>query len=198
MSRSGRARRRANGAGPSPRRASAGGGDLAGRGGERAGATRAPRRAKGTPADRSVDGTPADRSADGTTVDRSAKGRTAHRTDDRPRAPWHPIPLAEICVFVGLVLMVVGLISGLGNDRGRLLLVTGMALGSLGGLDTAAREHFNGYASHHGVLAGVPAIAAAAILYFARAPWIAVVGAAAVVFAAAFVGLHRAWRRSTE
>lgn len=118
--------------------------------------------------------------------------------EERPRAPWHPVPLAELCVFVGILLLIGGVIVGLGNDRGRLMLVTGMALGSLGGLDTAVREHWAGYASHHTVLAGVPAIAAAAILYFAKAPWIAVIATGVVVFAAALVPLRRAWRRANN
>jgi hypothetical protein len=117
--------------------------------------------------------------------------------DERPRAPWHPVPLAELCVLVGIILLVSGLIVGLGNDRGRLLLVTGMALGSLGGLDTAVREHWAGYAPHHMVLAGVPAVAAAAILYFAGAPGLAVAAAGVVVFAAALIPLRRAWRRAS-
>jgi hypothetical protein len=77
------------------------------------------------------------------------------------------------------------------------MLVAGMALGSLGGLDTAAREHFAGFRSHHTILAGLPAIASAAVLYFARAPWLAVAAAAVVVFAGALVLLRRAWRRAT-
>jgi hypothetical protein len=117
--------------------------------------------------------------------------------DDRPRAPWHPVPLAELCVLVGIILMVAGFITGMASERGRLMLVTGMALGSLGGLDTAAREHFAGYRSHHTILAGVPSIAAAAVLYFARAPWLAVIVAAVVVFAGTFVLVRRAWRRAT-
>jgi hypothetical protein len=123
---------------------------------------------------------------------RTARGRDP---DDRPKAPWHPVPLAELCVLVGIVLIVVGLITGLTGDRGRLLFAFGMALGALGGLDTAAREHFAGWASHTAVLAGVPAVALGAVLYFARAPWIAVVAAMVVVFAGAAVLLDRAWRR---
>jgi hypothetical protein len=124
---------------------------------------------------------------------RTARGKPA---EERPRAPWHPVPLAELCVLVGLVLMVAGLVAGLQGDRGRLLLVLGMALGSLGGLDTAAREHFAGWASHTAVLAGVPAVALGAVLFFASAPWIAVVAGMVVLFAAAAVVLDRAWRRS--
>jgi hypothetical protein len=123
---------------------------------------------------------------------RTARGKPA---EDRPRAPWHPVPLAELCVLLGIVMIVAGLISGVGDDRGRLLLVTGLALGSLGGLDTAAREHFSGWASHTAVLAGAPAVALSAVLVFAKAPWIAVVAAMVVVFAAAGVALDRAWRR---
>jgi hypothetical protein len=118
--------------------------------------------------------------------------------DDRPLPPWHPVPLTELCVLVGIVLLIAGVIVGLGNDRGRLMLVTGMALGSLGGLDTAVREHWAGYAPHHTVLAGVPAIAAAAILYFAQAPLIAVIAGGVVVFAAALLPLRRAWRRASN
>jgi hypothetical protein len=123
--------------------------------------------------------------------------RPAARERQRPRAPWHPVPLAELCVLVGIVLMVAAVIVGLDADRGRLMLVTGMALGSLGGLDTAAREHFAGFRAHHGTLAGVPAIAAAAIAAFARAPWIVVVIVAVLVFAGTLLLLRRAWRRAS-
>jgi hypothetical protein len=47
------------------------------------------------------------------------------------------------------------------------------------------------------VLAGVPALATAAVLFFAHAPWIAIPVAAVVVFAACAVPLQRAWRRAT-
>ena len=60
------------------------------------------------------------------------------------------------------------------------MLVLGMALGSLGGLDTALREHLAGYRSHTTVIASLPAVttAAAAVLRARRrgpcwssAPW---------------------------
>jgi hypothetical protein len=113
---------------------------------------------------------------------------------ERPRAPWHPFPLVELCVFVGIVLLVLGGVVVPG-DRGKLLLVCGMALGSLGGLDTAVREHWAGYRSHTTVLAAAPAVVVAALLYFARAPWIAVLLGAGAVGAAAFAGLRRVYRR---
>ena len=82
--------------------------------------------------------------------------RPAPLSDERPKAPWHPFPLVELCVLVGIVLIVLGLIVGFDSDRGRLALLCGSLLASLGGLDTALREHFTGYRSHSSVLAGLP------------------------------------------
>ena len=121
--------------------------------------------------------------------------RSAPLSDERPKAPWHPFPLVELCVLVGIVLIVLGLIVGFDSDRGQLALVCGVLLASLGGLDTAVREHFNGYKSHSSVLAGLPGVFAAAVLFFARAPWIAVAVGAALVFGLAFWGFRTAFRR---
>jgi hypothetical protein len=117
-------------------------------------------------------------------------------TDERPKAPWHPFPLVELAVLAGIVLLVLGVLD-YGSDRGRAMLVCGMLLGSLGGLDTALREHFAGYRSHTAVLAGIPAVGLAAALYFAGAPWPAVVAGAVVAFPAALWLLARAYRRRT-
>jgi hypothetical protein len=124
-----------------------------------------------------------------------AAPRPAPLSDERPKAPWHPFPLVELCVLVGIVLIVLGLIVGFDSDRGQLALVCGVLLASLGGLDTAVREHFNGYKSHSSVLAGLPGVIAAAALFFARAPWIAVAVGAALVFGLAFWGFRAAFRR---
>src|SRR5215204_6898218 len=113
---------------------------------------------------------------------------------ERPRAPWHPFPLVELSVLVGLVLLVWGLIRS-GDHSGRVMLVCGMALASLGGLETALREHFSGYASHALLLAALPAVLVAGVLFFVRAPWLAVPLAAALVFAGAFLAMTRAFRR---
>ena len=113
---------------------------------------------------------------------------------ERPRAPWHPFPLVELSVLIGLVLLVWGLIRR-DDDSGRVLLVCGMVLASLGGLDTALREHFGGFASHALLLAALPAVVTAGVLFFAGAPWLAIPIAAMLVLAAAFVGLRRSFRR---
>jgi hypothetical protein len=121
-------------------------------------------------------------------------GRLSVTEPDRPKAPWHPFPLVELAVLAGIVLLVLGLIN-FDTDRGRAMLVSGMLLGSLGGLDTALREHFTGYRSHTTILAGLVAVALAAALYFARAPWPAVVAGAGVSFAVAAWLLLGAYRR---
>ena len=119
----------------------------------------------------------------------------ARLSDERPQAPWHPIPLVELSVVIGLVLIVVGFVVGIGSDGGRLALLCGLVLASLGGLDTALREHFAGYRSHSSVLAGLPAVLVAGGLFFGRAPWAAVVGGGAITFAAAFWWFRLAFRR---
>jgi hypothetical protein len=97
-------------------------------------------------------------------------------------------------VLAGIVLLVLGLLS-YESDRGKAMLVSGMLLGSLGGLDTALREHFSGYRSHAIVLAALPAVGAAAVLFFAGAPWPAVSAAPVVLFVVALPLLLRAYRR---
>jgi hypothetical protein len=62
------------------------------------------------------------------------------------------------------------------------------------GLDTALREHFGGHRSHALLLAALPAVLAAGVLFFIRAPWVAVTGCALAVLAAAFTALRRAFR----
>jgi hypothetical protein len=115
-------------------------------------------------------------------------------TDERPKPPWHPFPLVELSVLTGLVLLVLGFLNW-DTDGGRAMLVAGMLLGSLGGLDTALREHFGGQRSHAGVLAGIPTVIVAAALYFAGVPWLVLVLVAVAVFWGSAVALGRAGDR---
>ena len=114
--------------------------------------------------------------------------------EDRPKPPWHPVPLVELCVLVGIVLLVLGALD-LRSDRGKLMLVLGMALGSLGGLDTALREHLAGYRSHTTVIASLPAVTTAAVLYFAGVPWPVLIAGAVVVLAGVFWWMRRVFMR---
>ena len=127
------------------------------------------------------------------TAPAAAPARARRAPGERPRPPWHPFPLVELCVLIGLVLLVWGLIRG--DAAGRVLLVCGMALASLGGVETALREHFGGYASHALLLAALPAVLTAGVLFFAGAPWPLIPLAAALVLGAAWPFLRRAHRR---
>jgi hypothetical protein len=116
-----------------------------------------------------------------------------HPVLDRPEhlnAPWHPFPLVELCVLVGIVCLGIGLFT-----KQRALLAFGLALGALGGLDTSVREHFAGFRSHTLVLSAFPAVAAAVVIAVAHAPLYVAVTVMLVVFAVAFLALRRVWQR---
>jgi hypothetical protein len=116
------------------------------------------------------------------------------RIDERPKAPWHPFPLVELCALVGIGLLIGGLFNAQ-EDSGRLMIVAGMVLGSLAGLDTAIREHFAGFKSHSTLLAGLPTVLVAGTVYFAGAPWPVLVAAAGLMFIAVFLAARGAFRR---
>lgn len=126
----------------------------------------------------------------------AAERKRAAAEDTRPPAPWGSFPLVELCVLVGIVLVVVGLIMG--TDRGALAIGVGIGLAALGGLELAIREHFAGFRSHSSLLAGVPAIATLGILFYAGPeslePVVRIVIAAAV-FAAGFFGFQAMFKR---
>jgi hypothetical protein len=67
-------------------------------------------------------------------------------------------------VLVAIVLLIAGFI--LGGTRGSVMIGTGLALGSLGGLELSVREHFAGYRSHTLILAAAVAIVVLAVLFF--------------------------------
>jgi hypothetical protein len=119
----------------------------------------------------------------------------AAAVDERPPAPWGSFPLVEIAVLVGLVMLLIGLIGG--GDRGPLLIAIGLGLAGLGGLELAIREHFAGFRSHSTMLAGVPAVAILALLFYAgpeSLPPLARVGISVAVFAASVYGLATMFR----
>jgi hypothetical protein len=118
------------------------------------------------------------------------------RMDEAPPAPWAPVPLVEICVLAGIVLIVAGLLSD--GPRSGLLLACGVALAALAGLELSVREHFAGFRSHSALLAGAAAVAAAIPLFFLTSlPQPVLLVVAAVVFAAAFTALRAAFRART-
>ena len=122
--------------------------------------------------------------------------RGVERIDARPKAPWHPIPLVEICVLIGIVCIAVGFFSR-DSPMGRLVLALGFVLGGLGGLDTSVREHWAGYRSHTLVLAAFPAVAVAVLSALAGVTPVVVPILLLAVFLAAFVALRRVWERTS-
>jgi len=104
--------------------------------------------------------------------------------------------LVEICILIGLILLLVGFIGG--GDRGPVLVLTGLALASIGGFELAIREHFSGFRSHSTLLAGIPAVATlAGLFYFAPGslPPLARVGVSLAVGAASLWILVRIFRQ---
>jgi hypothetical protein len=114
------------------------------------------------------------------------------RLDEAPPAPWAPVPLVELCVLAGLVLIVAGAL-GVGG-RPYLLFGFGVALACLAGLELSIREHFAGYRSHSTVLAGATAVLAVMpLVLLTGLPQTVLLVVAAAVFVAAFLGLRRAF-----
>src|SRR4051812_25049343 len=74
---------------------------------------------------------------------RARPGRTS--IDDRPPAPWGSFPLVELVVLLALILIVAGVIVR--GERGATMIIGGLVLGSLGGLELSIREHFGGFRS---------------------------------------------------
>ena len=120
--------------------------------------------------------------------------RFIERADERPKPPWHPVPLIELSVLVGIILIVIGAINN-DSSRGRIALVFGLALASVAGLDTAVREHFTGFRSHSTLLAGLPAVVTVAALALASVPFGVLVAAGALVFGGGFLAFRSAFRK---
>ena len=107
--------------------------------------------------------------------------------DERPPAPWGSFPLVELVTLVGIVLLVLGFFVVKG-DQGAVMVVVGVVLGGLAGLELSIREHFVGYRSHTLLLSGfIAAIVLAALFYLApdEVPVVVRLAVAGIVFAGA-------------
>jgi hypothetical protein len=72
---------------------------------------------------------------------------------ERPQAPWHPLPLSELVILVGMIGTIVGVARG---ASGRPVLFTGIGAVTLGTLEFTVREHLSGYRPHTTLLALLP------------------------------------------
>lgn len=126
---------------------------------------------------------------------RGSNPRSARKLEQGPpEPPWHPFPLAELCIFVSLVLVIVGFIVW--GKTGQILVAAGAVLGALGTLEFTIREHMSGYRSHSVLLAGFLAVAAGVVIaVVVRAPQYVVLAVAVVIFVAALVGLREIFKR---
>lgn len=120
----------------------------------------------------------------GAPVSRKAKPQEA------PQALWHPVPLTESLIFIGLVLVVVGFFT-----ETAAALFVGIALVSVAALELAIREHFAGYKSHSSLLAALVGVLVALPLYWTSLPPEALLLVAALVGAGAFQVLRNAFAR---
>lgn len=74
---------------------------------------------------------------------------------ERPRAPWHPLPLSEVLILAGAIGAALGLSRGFGGSR---LMLAGVAAVALGTLEVTWREHRSGFRSHTLLLALLPVV----------------------------------------
>ena len=113
-------------------------------------------------------------------------GRRRGAADEgRPEAPWGSFPLVEVMTLIGVILLILGFFVVKG-DQGAVMVVVGVALASLAGLELAIREHLAGYRSHTMLLSGfLAAIVLAALFYLAPddVPVVVRLAIAGIVFA---------------
>jgi uncharacterized integral membrane protein len=96
-------------------------------------------------------------------------------------------------VLAGIVMLAVGIFG-----RNPTALGVGVVLAGLGGLATAATEHFAGYRSHTTLLAGMVFVLVVGGLFYLAGLILAVcLGIGAVAFAATFYLLRRAFQRAS-
>jgi hypothetical protein len=125
--------------------------------------------------------------------------RTAR--DQRPEAPWGSFPITELTILVGLIMLIAGF--AIGTAEGTLMVAVGIALGALGGLELAIREHFAGYRSHSALLALACAVLAAGlaftlgVLAFGSVIALIPVALGVIVFVPALLALRKAFRRAS-
>jgi hypothetical protein len=90
-------------------------------------------------------------------------GRAGGVTDalsvgERPNAPWHPFPLSELLILVGIIGAVIAWGRGV-QHGGTGLLVASIACVMLGTIEVTLREHLSGFRSHAILLSVLPPLA---------------------------------------
>jgi hypothetical protein len=109
-----------------------------------------------------------------------AGGRLAEQAalGERPQAPWHPLPLSELLILVGIVGVIVGASRG---ESGLPVIAVGIGAIAIGTLDFSIREHLSGYRPHTTLLAAIPT----AVLHGALALALVALGASSTLYVVA-------------
>ena len=105
------------------------------------------------------------------------------------------MPLVELVVLLGIILLVAGFV--IGGSQGVVMIAAGVVLCSIAGLELAIREHFGGYRSHTFLLSGAVAVAIlAGVAFLAPSVWLPIALAIALAaFAATAAMLMRVFQR---
>lgn len=83
----------------------------------------------------------------GLTTDLKAAG-------ERPPPPWHPLPLSELLILIGVIGAAVAWARGYQSNAA--LLGAGIGAVVLGTIEVSLREHLSGFRPHTGLLAVIP------------------------------------------
>ena len=84
---------------------------------------------------------------------------------ERPQAPWHPLPLSELLIFIGIIGAIVGWLRG--PESNTALLGAGIGAVVIGTVEFSLREHLSGFRSHTLMLSVLPAIVLDAVAVLA-------------------------------
>ena len=136
----------------------------------------------------------------------AARSRSDEPRPERPRPPWHPLPLAEILILFGAIGFLVGMERGPATAAGRTPLLLGIAAVAIGTVEFSLREHRSGFRSHTLLLALLPAVAlhttvvvvAGAFAHVTRAFNYTLLAVDVLVVAALALALRRGHLRARE
>jgi hypothetical protein len=124
--------------------------------------------------------------------------RRAHRAA-RPRGPWGRVPITEITIAWGIVIMGFAFLRG--EDARSPQVVAGAAVCAAGVLEVTVREHIAGYRSHTLLLSFLPVVGFQALLNLTGVASVLQAAVIAVDFAC-FAVLFQVWqaiyRRASE
>ena len=96
------------------------------------------------------------RSSSGRAGSRDRRGAGGDGVKERPEAPWHPLPLSELLILVGLVGVMVAVF--IEKEVHPALLLASIAAVAIGTVEVTLREHLGGYRSHTVLLALIPVV----------------------------------------